>query len=119
MAQLDANGDDHDDNSDNSDVDQEKPILCHLSASAGAAHEKNYQHNLEQAYFALKRNTSYSVKVHLRAEPLNPFDPSAIAIDLEYGTGSSHVGYIASELCKYLHPLMTTADIIGVICLAD
>ena len=32
-----------------------------------------------------KQNTS--VKVHLRAEPLNPFDPIAIAIDLDYGTG--------------------------------
>ena len=51
---------------------------------------------------ALKQNTS--VKVHLREKPFNPLDPSAIAIDLDYGTGSSHVGYIASELCKsYSH----------------
>ncbi len=53
------------------------------------------------------------VKVHLRVEPLNQLDPSAIAIDLDYGTGSSHVGYIASELRKYLHPLMATGDIIN------
>ena len=59
---------------------------------------------------------------HLRAEPLNPLDPSAIGIldpsaigiDLDFGTGSSHVGYITSELCKYLHPLMATGDIIDV-----
>ena len=48
---------------------------------------------------------------HLRAEPLNPLDPSAIGIDLDFGTGSSHVGYITSELCKCLHPLMATGDI--------
>ncbi len=52
------------------------------------------------------------MKVHLRAVPLNPLDPSAIGIGLDNGTGSSHVGYIASELCKYLHPLMATEDII-------
>ncbi len=48
---------------------------------------------------------------HLRAEPLNPLDPSAIGIDLDFGTGSSHVGYITSELCN---PLMATGDIIDV-----
>ena len=30
---------------------------------------------------------STSVRVHLWAEPLNPLDPSAIAIDLNYGAG--------------------------------
>ncbi len=73
LAQLDANGD------DDSDQDQEithsVPFKC-----IGAAHEKNYQHHLEQEYFAFEQNTS--VKVHLRAEPLNPLDPSAIGIDL-------------------------------------
>ena len=64
---------------------------------------------MEQAYLLLN-NTS--VKVHLRAEPLNQCDQSAIATDLDCGTGSSHVGYIASELCKYLHPLIATGDII-------
>ena len=52
------------------------------------------------------------MKLHLRVEPLNQLDPSAIAIDLDYGTGSSHVGYITSERCKYLHPLVATGDII-------
>jgi hypothetical protein len=32
-------------------------------------------------------------------------NPNEIAIDLDYGTGWTHVGYIASELCKYLHHL--------------
>ena len=86
LAQLDDNDDDDDDDDDVSDEDQEiihsVPFKC-----IGAAHEQNYQHLLELAYLALKQNTP--VKVHLRAEPLNPFDPRAIAIDLDYGTGYS------------------------------
>jgi hypothetical protein len=39
-------------------------------------------------------------------------DPSAI--DLGYGTGWTHVGYIASELCTYLHPLIAAGDILEV-----
>ena len=37
--------------------------------------------------------------------PSNPKD--ANAIDMNYGRRRIHVGYIASELCKYLHPLIT------------
>ena len=112
MAQLDADGGNSDKDSDeDSDEDQEKthsvPFKC-----IGAAHENNYQHHLEQVYLSLQQNTS--VKVQLWAEPLNPLDPNAIAIDLDYGTGWSHVGYIGSELCKYLHPLMATGNIIDV-----
>ena len=45
-------------------------------------------------------------------EQLNSMDPSAI--DLDYGTGWTHVGYIASELCEYLHPLIAARDILEV-----
>ena len=89
MAQLDANGD-NDDSDEDQEITHSVPFKC-----IGAAHEKNYQH-------------------HLRAEPLNLLDPSAIGIDLDYGTGSCRVGYIASELCKYLHPLKATGDIIDI-----
>jgi hypothetical protein len=33
---------------------------------------------------------------------------------VEYGTVWTHVGYIASELCKYLHPLIATGDVVDV-----
>ena len=79
----------------------------------GAAHDKNYQHHLEKAYLTLHEQDE-PVKVRIRPEPLNPRDPSAIAIDLEYGIGWTHVGYIASELCKYLHPLIANGDIMDV-----
>ena len=106
-------GNESDDESDDeSDKDEEithsVPFKC-----IGAAHENNYQDNLEQAYIALQHDNR-PVKVQLRPEPLNPLDKQAIAIDLDFGNGWAHVGYIASELCKYLHPLMNTGHIIDV-----
>ena len=71
------------------------------------AHEKNYQH-LEEAYLALHGQDQGN---HGPGQ-LTPMDPSAI--DLDYGTGWTHVGYIASELCEYLHPLIAAGDILEV-----
>ena len=53
------------------------------------------------------------VNVRIQPEPLNPMDPSEIAIDVDYGTGWTHIGYIASQLCEYLHSLIATGDILG------
>lgn len=97
-----------DDESEEEEITHAVPFKC-----IGAAHEKSYQHHLEQAYLALEQNIS--VNVRLRPEPLNPRDPTAIGIDLDYGTGWTHVGYIASELCKYLHPLMAAEDIVDML----
>jgi hypothetical protein len=52
------------------------------------------------------------VNVRIWPEQLNPMDPSAI--DLDYGTGWTRVGYIASELCEYLHALIAAGDILEV-----
>lgn len=95
------------DDSEEEEITRAVPFKC-----IGAAHEKKYQCHLEQAYLALEQDIS--VKVRLRPEPLNPKDPSAIGIDLDYGAGWNHVGYIASELCKYLHPLITAGDILDI-----
>jgi hypothetical protein len=74
--------------------------------------EKNYHHHLEQAYFALHGQD--------KPEPLNPMDPSANEIDVDYGTGWTLIGYnIASQPCEYLHPLIATGDILsGLLCSA-
>ena len=64
------------------------------SKCIGAAHENHYQHHLKKEYLTLHEQDK-PVNVRIRhAEPLNPRDPSAIAIDLDYGTGWPHVGYI-------------------------
>jgi hypothetical protein len=58
------------DESDEDEITHAVPFkLC-----IGAAHEKNYQHNLEQAYLAL-HGQDKPVNVRIRPEPLNPMDP--------------------------------------------
>ena len=99
--------DESDEDSEEEEITHSVPFKC-----IGTAHENNYQDNLEKAYIDLQDDKP--VKVQLRPEPLNPLDKQAIAIDLDFGSGWAHVGYIASELCKYLHPLMASGDIIDV-----
>ena len=74
MAQLDANGD-NDDSDEDQEITHSVPFKC-----IGAAHEKKLPTSFGTGIVALEQNTS--VKVHLKAEPLNPLDPSAIGIDL-------------------------------------
>ena len=100
------------DESDEDEITHAVPFKC-IGAALGAAHEKNYQHHLEQAYLAL-HGQDKPVNVRIRPEPLNPMDPSAIEINVDYGTGWTHIGYIASQLCEYLHPLIATGDILEV-----
>ena len=90
----------HQDGSDKDEITHAVPFKC-----IGAAHEKNYQHHLEQVYLAL-HGQNKPLNVRIQPEPFNPS-----AIDLDYGTGWTHVGYIASELCEYLHPLIAAGDI--------
>lgn len=71
----------------------------------GAAHEKPRQEFLKVAAKKLSKE-QLPVYVKLRAEPENEKDNMAIAIDMDHGTGWFHVGYIASELTRYLHPLI-------------
>jgi hypothetical protein len=71
--------------SDEDEITHAVPFKC-----IGAAHEKNYQHNLEQAYLAL-HGQDKQVNVRIRPEALNRMDPSAIAIDVDYGTGWTYV----------------------------
>ena len=75
-------------------------MLYHSSASL-LLMRKTTNIILEQAYLALHW-----------PEQLNSMDPSEI--DLDYGTGWTHVGYIASELCEYVHPLIAAGDILEV-----
>ena len=54
------------------------------------------------------------LEARLRPEPTNENDKDAIAIDINYANGYFHAGYIASELTKYLHPLMAMDKIVDV-----
>ena len=78
------------DESDEDEITHAVPFKC-----IGAAHEKNYQHHLEQAYLAF-HGQDKPVNVRIRPEPLNPMDPSAI--DVDYGTGWTHIGWFKQYL---------------------
>ena len=62
----------------------------------GAAHEKPHQAFLTAAERKLHKD-KYPVQVNFRPEPTNERDNNAIAIDMDFGTGWFHVGYIASS----------------------
>ena len=97
----------HSDNDE--EVTHALPFKC-----IGAAHEKNRQEFLERAHTALhvgRRN----VRAKLRTETTNENDPDAIAIDLSLDNVEwMHVGYIARELTKYIHPLFDSGELIDV-----
>ena len=79
-----------------------------------AAHENHYQHHLKKAYLTLYEQDK-AVNVRIRPEPLNPRVSSAIAIDPTMKlNGPMLVIYIASELCKYLHPLNAARVVVDV-----
>ena len=61
----------------------------------GAAHEKPHEAFLRAAERKLHKD-KYPVQVKLWPEPTNERDNNAIAIDIDFGTGWFHVGYIAS-----------------------
>ena len=86
------------DESDEDEITHAVPFKC-----IGAAHEKNYKHHLEQAYLAL-HGQDKPVNVRIRPEPLNPMEPSAIAIDVDYGTGWT---------CKYWLYCFSTMRVFG------
>lgn len=79
----------------------------------GAAHEQARQNHLERAHNIL-HDQGGEITVKLRPETNNPYDANAIAIDMDYGEGFVHVGYIATELTTYIHPLLNSGQILTV-----
>ena len=96
-----------------SDTDDDESVEHTLAFKCiGAAHEKPKQTFLEFAERKLHRELC-QVKVKLRPEPENyEKDGNATAIDMDHGTGWFHVGYVASELTQYFHPLILDGKIV-------
>jgi hypothetical protein len=109
------NYEDQDDGNGNTEeiVEEEDDVThCLPFKCIGAAHERFRQEHLERAQAALE--LGQNVEVMLRPEPTNAIDTNAIAIDMDHGSGFVNVGYIASELTKYIHPLLHTDKILHV-----
>ena len=99
---------DSDEENDNAEVTHSLPFKC-----IGAAHERERQEFLERAHTALRRERN--VRTRLRTEPTNEKDSDAIAIDMSLDNVEwVHVGYIARELTRYIHPLFDSGGLLDV-----
>ena len=78
----------------------------------GTCFSEERQRVLEEAYELLYKHNR-PVFVEIDADPDNENDPQAIAVTLNYGHDNNYhtVGYIAKELTKYLHPVLTTLKV--------
>ncbi|KXJ12616.1 hypothetical protein AC249_AIPGENE16378 [Exaiptasia diaphana] len=108
-----STGDDDDEEEDWEDEEDEEDVTHILPFKCiGAAHERERQEHLEKAEEKMAKGERVHVK--LRHEAENIYDRDALAIDMDYGLGWSNVGYIASELTKYIHPLLASDRIVSV-----
>ena len=79
----------------------------------GAAHHRNLQDNLETGYQKM-----YDEKIGLAArltpEPDNEYDKMAILVEIDWGDGFKPVGWIPSELTKFIHPILNEKEYLSV-----
>jgi hypothetical protein len=113
-VEIDGAGVEDNDLGGTSDQEDDDELVTHTLPfkCIGAARERHRQEELERAYHILHIQNR-DVQVKLRPEPNNERDSKAIGIDMDYGSGWIHVGYIASELTMYIHPLLLTGDIVN------
>ena len=102
-------GDDISDNEtddDDNDDDDEAPIFHTLPFKVmGVAHTNQSQTHLTRANLRMYEEHE-EVTAHLEPEPQNERNADAISVQIDYGNGRCHVGYIARELTKFIHPLL-------------
>ena len=93
---------------DNIDSDEPNDITtthCLPFKVMGTCYSKARQDSLKEAFEYLNEHNR-PVYAKLQAEPENTHDKSAIAVYLMSSSDYEKVGYIASELTRYLHPLL-------------
>ena len=79
----------------------------------GVRHNNQNQTHLMKAEARLYTENEH-VTAHLVPEPQNEKDSSAISVQINYGDGQHHVGYIPKELTQYIHPLLQANAITNV-----
>ena len=70
----------------------------------GSTKEHKYQEVLAESAL-LKRNNK-KPKVRIRAEPMNPFDSNAIAVECFVNSNWEHVGYLVREVLDSVHQVL-------------
>lgn len=76
----------------------------------GVTYNTTYQKHLEAA----KAVGVNSVHAKIVGEPENEHDSNAIAVLINYGCGFVRIGYIAKELTRFIHPLLSNGTIVSV-----
>lgn len=112
----DDNDEDHD-NEEEEDLGLEskesQPLHTLPFKVLGVAHSRDRQDHLQKAFNRMRKE-KLPVSSTIKVEPNNPIDSSAIAVFIDYGADSCHVGYIPKELTKFIHPLIRENKIIKV-----
>ena len=97
-----------DTNNDEGDSEEEEEALVLHTLPfkvLGVAHKLERQEHLEAAFNKItKENLVVCAKI--QPEPDNMFDANAIGVLIDYGLGFKHVGYIAQELTRFIHPVI-------------
>ena len=79
-------------------------IACPLKCWEYAMHQRGKKHS--KNHMNTYMNTTDLIFVKLKAEPDNLYDRNAIAVYIMASSEYKKVGYLASELTQYLHPLL-------------
>ncbi|XP_068710093.1 uncharacterized protein [Montipora foliosa] len=105
---------DSDTSDNNVDCDEPNDIVtthCLPFEVMGTCYSKAGQDSLQEAFQYLNEHNR-PVYAKLQAEPENTNDKSAIAVYLMSSSDYEKVGYIASELTRYLHPLLKNLSLL-------
>ena len=95
------------DSADGDSEEEEEALVLHTLPFKvlGVAHKLERQEHLEAAFNKItKENLVVCAKI--QPEPDNMFDANAIGVLIDYGLGFKHVGYIAQELTRCIHPVI-------------
>jgi hypothetical protein len=99
-------------NEETSDVDDFMDVTHTLPFKViGVAHSISTQNHLEKCLEKIHEHDD--VQVRVSPEPDNEKDKDAISVQVNYGNDEwHHVGYIASELTRYVHNAMQSGILI-------
>jgi len=107
---LNHQSEDDDESEDNHDLDKpdesdETISHCLPFKVLGTCYSPSRQKALEEAFEYLYEHNR-PVFVKLEAEPDNPVDKHAIAVYVMSSSNYEKVGYVASELTQFVHPVL-------------
>lgn len=94
-------------NEDSNSEPEESTVITHRLPFKvmGTCYSSKYQKALQEAYDYLYEHNRH-IFAKLEAEPENPHDTNAIAVYIMSSSDYEKVGYLASELTRFVHPLL-------------